>query len=415
MLCDNGALLSLYSEALALSPDPLFTHIVETTAGWLLREMQQPQGGFYAALDADTEGEEGRYYLWHRHELKRLLSDDEYLIVETLYGVDKPANFGNRWHLHRHDAWHSVVDRLSLERDSADAQLDSARQKMLTTRQGREAPARDDKILTAWNALAIKGLVDAGQRLQRPEWITAAKQALDFIRNELIQDDRLLASWCNGRAQYQAYLDDHAQLLDAVLRLLALRWSDEHLALANWLADVLLEDFLDRGQGGFYFTAGEQEDLIMRPKPTMDDAMMPGNAAACRALHQLGHLMGRQDCLQAVAATLAWARQQIEHYPAAHCAMLNILELQREAPTLVVIRYPENLAAEAEEWHQACQQGLRPWQYSYAIPYEAESLPPYLPRMVSAEQRSRVQAYLCQDLACSLPVTKLQALQEQLG
>ncbi len=414
MLNDNGALLSLYSEALAIGPDPLFTSTVEGIADWLLRDMQQPDGGFYAALDADSEGEEGRYYLWHRHELKRLLSDDEYLVVETLYGVDKPANFGNRWHLHRHDAWHAVIERLSLEREEADALLQSARDKMLTARQSRVAPARDDKILTAWNALAIKGLAEAGQRLARPEWIGAAEAALGFLRAELIQGDMLLASWCNGTARYRAYLDDHAQLLDALLSLLSIRWSDDDLALANWLADVLLEDFQDPGQGGFYFTAGEQDDLIMRPKPTMDDAMAPGNAVACRALFRLGHLTGRQDCLAAVDSTLDWARPQIEHYPAAHCAMLSALELQLHAPSLVIIRYPESRADEARQWLGVCQQGLRPWLHSYAIPYESSAIPAYLPRMVSAEQRGRVQAYLCQDLSCSLPITDLASLRDQL-
>src|SRR5690606_22133056 len=158
---------------------PLFAEAVTGTAQWLLREMRHPGGAFYAALDADSEGEEGRYYLWRRDEVKRLLTEDEYLVVETLYGLDKPANFEGRWNLHRHDAWRSVVARLSLTPERAEELLESARAKLLAARAERTAPARDEKILTAWNGLALVGLTRAALRLGRPDWLAAAQQAAD--------------------------------------------------------------------------------------------------------------------------------------------------------------------------------------------------------------------------------------------
>ena len=149
MLYDNGQLLSLYSNILAVGPDELFSRAVAQTANWMLREMRHPEGGFYAALDADSEGEEGKFYVWRKDQVKRLLTEEEYLITETLYGLDKPANFEGKWNFHRNDAWRSVVSRLSLERPEADRLLDRAQEKLLAAREARIRPSRDEKILTA--------------------------------------------------------------------------------------------------------------------------------------------------------------------------------------------------------------------------------------------------------------------------
>ncbi len=411
MLYDNGSLLSLYADALALGPDPLFTEAVTGIADWLLRDMQHPQGGFYAALDADSEGEEGKYYLWHRNEIKRLLNADEYLVMETLYGLDKPANFEGRWHLHRFDAWHAVVDRLGLDRAEADQLLASAKAKLLAERQQRIAPGLDNKILASWNALAIKGLVKAGRRLQQPVWIAAASAAVNFIHTQMWQPQQgLYASWCDGQAKLPGYLDDYAYLLEALLVLLSARWHDDDMQLALALADILCQDFADHEQGGFFFTRAPQEDLVLRPKPTLDDALPPGNAVAVRALHSLAHLTGNLAYQETADKALAWARQQMEHYPGAHCSLLSALEAQLQAPSLLIIRCPAVLLTEAETWLAAAQQGYKPWLQAYLIPYEAKTLPAYLPKLVSAEQRSRITAYLCQQQSCSAPITNLDAL-----
>ena len=154
MLYDNGVLLSLYADVLALSPDPLFTGAVRETAAWLMREMQHPEGGYFAALDADSEGQEGKFYVWRRDRVKRLLTADEYLVVETLYGLDKPANFEGKWNFHRRDAWASVVERLYLDSGPANELLASAKAKLFEERSKRVPPARDDKALSTLSSLA---------------------------------------------------------------------------------------------------------------------------------------------------------------------------------------------------------------------------------------------------------------------
>ena len=403
MLYDNGLLLALYADALALGPDPLFELAVTGIADWLQRDMRHPGGAFHAALDADSEGEEGRYYLWRRDAVRRLLTEDEYLVIETLYGLDKPANFEGRWILHRYDAWAGVVSRLGLEPRRAAALWSSARAKLLAAREQREPPGLDDKILTSWNALVIHGLGTAAMRLDRPDWLEAARQALDFLRAHLFVGGRLMATWKDGTARHAAYLDDHAFLLQATLTLLRAGWRDEDARLARTLADALLEHFEDREAGGFFFTAHDHETLICRPKPTQDDAVPPGNAIAARALAELGHLLGQPRYLEAANRTIDWSRRAIETHPGGHCSMLTALEEVGRPPELIVIRGP---ADAFPPWLEAARRGDRAGRWIYAIPAGADPrfVPPYLPRLVSADSAGKTLAYRCADFACSLPL-----------
>ncbi len=409
MLCDNAQLLSLYSHALAFGSDDLFRDAVTDTVGFLRREMQHPLGGFYTAMDADSDGEEGKYYVWRREQVKKLLTDEEYLIVETLYGLDKPANFENKWNLHRHDSWRSVVSRLSMEMADAGRKLASAKEKMFTEREKRPRPDTDKKILTAWNGLLIRGLAHAGQQLDQPEWLDQAQGIVDFLSTQVWQANQLYATWTQGSAKYPGYLDDYANVLDGLLELLRVRWRAEDLEWAITLADVLLSQFLDTEHGGFYFTAHEHESLIYRPKPTMDDALPPGNGTATLALLKLGHLLGETRYLDAAHQTLTWARGIMERVPAGHCTLLTALETTVYPQQQVILRGPVELMA---EWQRELDQGFTPWRSVYAIPYaDSGPVPQYLPRLVSSETRNQVTAYVCTNLTCSNPVTSMAELQ----
>ena len=405
MLYDNGQLLSLYADVLAIGPDELFVGAVTDTADWLLREMQHLEGGFFSALDADSEGQEGKYYLWRRDQVKKLLDENEYLVVETLYGLDKPANFESQWNLHRYDAWRSVVARLSMTREVADGLLASARAKLLAERETRIRPGLDDKIITGWNGLAIKGLAKAGMRLGQPRWIEAAQRATDFVRDKLMVDGVLFATW-KDQPRHEAYLDDYANLLDGLLALLAADWRDEDASFAVALADAALARFYDSENGGFYFTAHDHETLIHRPKPTMDDALPPGNGVMVQVLAGMGHLFGDQRYLDAAHATLRWARPAMEQYPAGHCAMLSGLQSELDPPQLVIIRGPDDAVSSTSPWRKVLDNGgFIPWRTTYVIPYDGVTvIPAYLPKLVSSDTRARVVAYVCSGLACSLPL-----------
>ncbi|MCZ6616746.1 MAG: thioredoxin domain-containing protein [Gammaproteobacteria bacterium] len=412
MLYDNGQLLSLYADVLAIAPDELFEQAVVNTAGWMLREMQHPEGAFYAALDADSDGEEGKYYLWRRVEIKKLLSEEEYLIVETLYGLDKPANFEGRWNLHRYDSWRSVVERLSLDRNQADVSLGEARAKLLEEREKRVLPGLDDKILSSWNGLAIKGLAKASSVLKNSTWLSQAQRATDFIRTNMWRDGVLFATWKDGSAKYPGYLDDYANLLDGLLTLLTTQWRDHDAQFAIELGDAVLEHFHDNHNGGFYFTSHRHEALIHRPKPTADDALPPGNGVIAIALAKLGHLFGETRYLAASTDTIRWARTAMEQYPAGHCTLLTALEAELAAPTQIIIRGPET---QLTPWREAATTQYSPWRQCYALPYEtANLLPDYLPKLIDAEMRQKTVAYLCSGLSCSLPIESLEALKQAL-
>ena len=408
MLYDNGSLLALYADALGLGSDPLFAGAVRETAGWMMREMQHPEGGYFAAQDADSEGVEGKFYVWRRDAVKRILTEDEYLVVETLYGLDKPANFEGKWNLHRRDAWRSVVERLYLDEDQATVLLASAKAKLFAERAKRPPPGKDEKVLAAWNGLAIHGMAKAGVRLGESRWIQSAACAADFVRTRMVEDGRLFATWKEGNAKYPAYLDDYANMLHGVLSLLSAHWRDADLDFATFLGDELLERFRDPETGAFFFTAHDHEKLIHRPKPTADDAMPPGNGVAARALLGLGHLLGEPRYVDAAERTVDWARGFIAQHAASHSTLLTALEEYRYPAELVIVRGPRSSIG---EWLAAARAGYRPSRAVYGIPDDAERLPAYLPRpspvrLVSEHAASPISAFLCNGLQCSAPITE---------
>ena len=409
MLYDNGVLLALYADALRLGPDALFLDAARGTAEWLLREMQHPCGGFYAAQDADSGGEEGGFYLWRRDAVRRLLGEDEYLVAETLYGLDKPANVEGKWHLRRCDAWPAVVERLYLSPERGAELLASARARLFAARADREPPATDRKVLAGWNGLAIRGLAKAGMCLGESAWVDAAARAAQFARARLVADGRLRAVWTNGVLGPSAMLDDHANLLAGVLALLQARWRDEDFAFALFLGDELLRRFHDERAGGFFFTPHDHERLIHRPKPLEDDAASPGNATAISALAALGHLAAAPRFLEAAERAAAWARGFAERRPHGCCALLNALEEAARPPELVVVHAPD-----PAEWLAVASAGYHPARAVYGIPYDAKQTPPHLPP-ATTEDRQRATAFLCRGTECSAPIRNLAELRKALA
>ncbi len=266
MLYDNGPLLAIYAQAAIATGETSFADTANATADWMLADMQADNGGFFSTRDADSEGEEGVYYLWTPDQVQELIGDD-YAVFASRFGLDKEANFEGRWHL---------TVREPIADDDARAAIERSKKTLLTERLTRVAPGRDEKQLTSWNALAIRGLAIAGRSLERADLIHAASGAVDFIRENLLEDNRLLASFKDGKARFPAYLDDHAFLLDAVLELLQSRWQTQHLEFAIQIAELMLEHFEDHERGAFYFTANDHEALIHRPKSFADEAVPSG-------------------------------------------------------------------------------------------------------------------------------------------
>ncbi|MGQ9660246.1 MAG: thioredoxin domain-containing protein, partial [Thermochromatium sp.] len=372
MLYDNGPLLALCCDLFAATDEPLFREAAQATADWVIREMQSPEGGYYSTLDADSEGHEGAFYVWDRDTVRAHLSAAEYLVFAAVYGLDRPPNFEGRWHLHGYRTPAQAAELLGLDLPQAEVLLASARSTLFNARAQRVHPGRDEKILTSWNALMIKGMARAARVLERPEYLESAEQALRFIRATLWRDGRLLATCKDGVAHLNAYLDDYANLIDALLELLQVRWSTSDLEWAIELAEVLLDEFHDAEQGGFWFTGRSHEALIHRGKPLGDESMPAGNGVAALALQRLGHLIGEARYLEAVAGTLRLAAESMRRMPHAHASLLMALDDWFDPPELLVIRAADEWL---HTWQRLAQQGYRPHRLVFAIPSDLCGLP----------------------------------------
>ena len=399
MLYDNGPLLAIYSQAAIATGETLFVAAANATADWMLADMRDANGGFYATRDADSEGHEGLYYLWDPDEARELIGDD-FEVFARRFGLDQAANFEGRWHL---------TVRAQVTEDETEA-IERAKQRLLDRRVSRVAPGRDEKQLTSWNALAIRGLAIAGRALERPDLIDAATDAVDFLRRELIQDGRLLASFKDGQARFAAYLDDHAFLLDAVLELLQSRWNSAHLEFAGQLADLLLEHFEDKDNGGFWFTANDSEQLIHRSKPLADEAVPSGNGIAAFALQRLGFLLGDTDYLAAAENTLRAGWRAVDEYPHGHVSLLAALEEYLQHPEIVVVR---GAADEVGRWRDSAAKVYAPRRLVFAIPEDETGLPGALADRKPVD--GETVAYRCVGTHCELPVTSWEALAGQLA
>ena len=401
MLYDNGPLLSLYSEAWAVTQEPLFKRVAEQTAAWVMRDMQSAEGGYYSSVDADSEGEEGRFYVWTAEEVRRLLNEQEYSVVAPRFGFDREANFEGQWHAHVYESIEALNRKLGLPDTEIEQLIESARRKLLTARQQRVHPGRDDKILVSWNALMIKGMAQAARYFADSRYQQSAERALDFVHSQMWSNGRLQATCKDGRAHLPAYLDDHVFLIDAILELLQVRWNSADLSFALQLADVVLAHFADPA-GGFYFTADDHENLIQRPKPLSDDSLPAGNAIAAKVFGRLGHLLGETRFLDAAERTLKAAWNPLAQSPYAHTGLLLALEETLYPVETLVIR-----ADDITAWQDAAARGYAPRRLVFAIANDVEDLPGLLSER---KPRDGGVAYLCQGMSCQAPILSVDEL-----
>jgi hypothetical protein len=408
MLYDNGPLLALYAQLCQVSGDDLYRRVASETADWVLRDMLSPEGGFYSTLDADSEGDEGRFYVWTPDEVRALLTDDEFKVIAARFGLDRAPNFEGRWHLRVAKSIQAVAESCGLPESTAQRLIDDGRAKLLATRNARIWPGRDEKILTSWNALMIRGLAIASRALKRDELAETAGGGIDFIRSKMIRDDRLLATYKDGRARFNAYLDDYAYLLDAILELLQARWNSEHLSFAVWLAEQLLDNFQDTEYGGFYFTSNDHEKLIHRTKPIADDALPSGNGIAALGLIRLGHLLGEPRYLDAAAAALSVGWAGMKEFPYGHTALVTALEETLYPPEIVILRGP---ATEIDDWSESLAAIYSPRRLLLAIPDSETDLPGAL---ATRKPQVGTVAYICRGTSCSTPIASFEELAAEL-
>ena len=389
MLYDNGPLLGLCADAWAHSRDSLFARIAGETAAWIQREMQAPEGGYFSALDADSEGEEGKYYVWDRTELAAILTPEESALAARRWGFDDPPNFENRH-------WHARI--AAAIAPGEEALLASARQKLYAAREFRVRPGCDDKVLTSWNALMIEGMAHAARVFDRADCLQSARRATEYLRTTLWRHGRLLATARNGRAHLDGYLDDYAFLLAALLEMMQAEFRNADLEFAITLADSLLARFEDADAGGFHFTAHDHEALIHRPKSGHDNATPSGNGVAAFALQRLGHLLGEPRYLDAAERAIQLFWPHIRQAPGGFASLLRAAEENLVPPQIVILRGP---AAAMKTWTTTL--GASPRRMVLALPNGTSGLPPAL----SKPESDLVNAWVCRGVSCSAPTANM--------
>ena len=405
MLYDNGPLLGLYSQAYCILELALFKDTAIETASWVMREMQSHKGGYYSSLDADSENIEGKFYVWTPEEVKQYLTEKEYTLFSEYTGLNLPANFEEKyWNLFKAVKLNELANKYDIDIHELKSQLDSIRQTLFSIRAQRIHPGTDDKILTSWNALMIKGMSVCGRVFNRNDIITSAQDALDFLQNNLWDGKRLSATHKDGITQHNAYLDDYAFLLDAIIEVLQYQWKPDYLKFANQLAETLLREFEDSKHGGFYFTGHNHESLILRQKTFADDAMASGNGIAAMALFKLGYLLSNTHYLSAAENIIKTSFNSIKQAPIAHATLLQALDTHlNHGITSIVIRGDESIA---KEWQGKLNQQYKPHVQHFYLP-ETEKLPLEL---IGKKSQDKTCAYICHGTTCSEPVYSLDDL-----
>ncbi len=422
MLYDNGPLLSLYSQAWKINADCLFFDAATETANWTIREMQSPEGGYYSAQDADSEGREGQFFVWSKAEITTLLKSatnlDNTSIADTAhfserFGLNLEANFEESWHLHGYISETMLANKHNISNKNLHCQLQQIRQFLFQQREHRLHPETDTKILCAWNGLMIHGMAVAGRLLDHPQYTESARQAAYYLKNYCWKNNQLFASVKDGRASLSAYIDDYAFLIYGLLELLQNQWDDELYSWTLQLADKLLSDFEDANYGGFYFTSHQHEDLIQRLKSFSDDAIPAGNAIAAQALNRLGYLSGKPHYIDAAKNCLRSAWNSINQAPISHCALLNALREYLTPPSILIIRSPviehvNNQVDNEKNWQQVTQQYYLPDTLVYTIPND-QTPHPSLAEKAPGEKNTPV-AHPCDGFLCHSPIKNLSEL-----
>ena len=317
MLYDNGQLLSLYTKAFSLTKHQLYRDVVIETSKWLESDMQGPEGGFYTAVDADSDSKEGSYYVWDLKEIKATLSKDEFNIIKKFYQLDQKPNFDDKWHLIINQDFPAPTNE----------QLLVIKQKLLRQRKLRIQPEIDKKILTAWNGLVIKGLSEAGQTLRLHDLLDLAAKTIEFIEQKLFINGQLFATFQGNEPKISGYLDDYAFVLDGVLTFINNNPQHKYLSFCSNLADSMIANFYDSEFGGFFFTSHNSEKLFFRPKTFSDEATPSGNGIACLALLKLGKLLGNPHYTEVAKKSIYAAQAFLNDAPEIHLSLCSAYEL----------------------------------------------------------------------------------------
>ena len=398
MLYDNAQLARVYLHGWQVRGDPFYRAIAEETLDYVVREMTGPSGGFYSTQDADSEGQEGKFFLWTPDEIRAVLGAEADAFMAA-YGVSERGNFEGQ----------NILEFMGGDKRPM---LAAARRKLFAAREERVHPGRDDKVLTSWNGLMLAAFAEAARALGRDDYRRVAVRNAGFLLRELRREDgRLLHSWKNGEAKFNGYLEDYANLIEGLLELYQTTFEPRWYLAASELAEVMIEHFSAPG-GGFFDTSDDHEALIVRPRELQDNAVPSGNGMAAWVLLRLSGLAVEPRYLDLALRSLGAMQPMMARYPLGFGQWLTALDYALAHPRDVAI-VGDPQAADTRALLQVCRTGYRPHQIvALAAPGAEPSAVPLLRDRGQIE--GQATAYVCLDFTCRRPVTDPEALQTHL-
>jgi len=411
MLYDNSQLSRVYLHAWQLTGTDFYRRIAVETLDYVAREMTHPDGGFYSTQDADSEGEEGKFFVWSIDEIRDLLSD-EAILFNDVYGVKRDGNFEGQNILHVGRDPEEVARAHGLEVDRLHAILADSKCKLFAARQRRVKPGRDEKVLTAWNGLMLAAFAEAARAMKRDDYRQIAVRNAEFILREMrTPEGRLLRTWKDGSgAKLNGYLEDYTHLIEGLLELYQTTFDSRWFGAARELAETMIVHFA-APDGAFYDTSDDHEALVIRPRDLQDNAVPSGNAMAATVLLKLGAYTGEARYTEIAERMLAGLQGALQQYPTAFGQWLVAYEFGIGSPKeIAVVGAPES--ADTRAMLDVIFGGFRPHQV-VALKRPGEASP--IPLLDYREQiDGKATVSVCQHFACQMPVTEPAALEEQL-
>jgi uncharacterized protein YyaL (SSP411 family) len=417
MLYDNALLAVAYLEGYQATGDALYRQVVEETLNYVLREMTSPEGPFYSTQDADSEGEEGKFYVWSAQEIEQVLGKDRADIFTYVYDVTPEGNWEGHNILHRTRRDEQDARMLRVPEAELRRVLDESKRELFSVRSRRVWPGRDEKTLTSWNGLMIGAFAQAAQVLGNPDYAAAAVRAADFILHSMrVPDGRLLRTYSAGSApKLNGYLEDYAFLLDALISLYEATFAGRWIEAALDLTNVLIDQFWDEAEGGFFYTGRNHEALIARSKDPRDSSIPSGNAMAVLALLRLAELTGRRDLRDKAEAALRLFQGLMAASPMAAGQMLVGLDFCL-GPVQEFVVVGDLSREDMQRALQLIRSRFRPNRVLVAKSEgdERTARPDLLPLLADKTARGGLTTYICQDFACQAPLLGVEALEAAL-
>ena len=413
MLYDNALLSRVYLHFYQLTKDEFARRIAEETLDYVVREMTDAGGGFYSTQDADSEGEEGKFFVWSKEEVVNALGSREAKIFADYFDVTDQGNFEGHNILHVSAALEEVAARGNVAVEEARAILDRGRQHLFEIREHRIKPARDEKVLTAWNGLMLASFAEAAAIFDRDDYRRVAEANADFLLTNLYRDGLLLRTWKTGEAKLNGYLEDYACFIEGLICLFEATGTVRWLEQAIKLTDKMIEEFWDDQDGGFFFTGRSHEELIVRSKDFLDNATPAGNSVAAFGLQKLAVLTGNEQYKRYATTILRLIGDQIRRYPSAFGWALSALDFYLSKPKEIVVVAPTSGPA-ADEFVRAAWEPYLPNRVICCCVGDCSDAQKMVPLLESRVPAPQPTAYVCEAYTCQTPAKTPAELTEQL-